>query len=183
MLGSDGGDPRWKLWAEGVRTWLPLLISVCAISLTIFQATQGRKHTRLSVQPRIDFRLNEDETGAVTIKMVNVGFGPAIVTEVTLGHGEADLGKVDLDACRELDRRLGREGDDWDTGCFVMDGEYVLRAGDEAVLYASSPAPGLNTDEWRDKVIDYAKIQLNARYCSFYEDCWWADPAAGRGDP
>lgn len=183
MASDSGGEVRWKLWAEAFRTWTPLLISICAISLTIFQAASTRRHARLSVQPRVDFRLTEDATGAVEIAMVNVGFGPAIVTEVTLEHGETDLGQVDVDACQDLDRLLGREGDAWDTGCFVMDGDYVLRPGDAVTLYASRPAEGTNTEEWRDKLIDYAKIELNARYCSFYEDCWWADPAAAPPPP
>jgi hypothetical protein len=55
---------RWKLWAEAFRAWFPIVISVCAISLTIFQAMPAGG--------------------------TRVGFGPAIMSEVAfrdMGRG------------------------------------------------------------------------------------------------
>ena len=54
---------RWKLWAEAFRLWVPILVSLCAICLTVFQAMSTRRHTRLSVQPRLDWRIIETRPG------------------------------------------------------------------------------------------------------------------------
>jgi hypothetical protein len=42
-------DRRWKLWAEAVRLWVPIVVSLCAIGLTVFQARATMRHMRLSV--------------------------------------------------------------------------------------------------------------------------------------
>ena len=76
---DPGNEVRWRLYAEAVRTWLPIIISLCAISLTIYQAYTTRRHTRLSVQPRLGWR-SIDDRRRDTYSLVNDGFGPAILT-------------------------------------------------------------------------------------------------------
>lgn len=170
----DDGGVRWRLYAEAFRIWLPVVVSLCAISLTIYQANATRRHNRLAVQPRVDVRIDIDgKTGEVEIAMVNVGIGPAIVTEVTLIEGGLRFDREDFAACTTLDDRLGRTGEDWDTECFLMDGDYVLRPGDSALLYASrrvegrTPPPPATPDDFDD-------LEVDLRYCSFYEECWRA---------
>ncbi len=173
MAADPGDEVRWRLYLDALRTWLPLVISICAISLTVFQAMSTRKHARLSVQPRMDWRLSEDgDSGEVRITMINAGFGPAIVTDVVFFHGETEIGPAGFPTCDRLDGLLGRAGDDWDTACFVMSDEYVLRPGDEALIYASVAAPELSPEEREDKLIDFEKVMVEIRYCSLYEDCW-----------
>ena len=73
------GPVRWKLYAEAFRLWFPLVISLCAISLTVFQAMSTRRHARLSVQPRIEWRISEDAVpGILELSLANVGFGPLV---------------------------------------------------------------------------------------------------------
>ena len=133
---------RWKLWAEAFRLWVPIIVSLSAISLTVFQAMHTRRHARLSVQPRLDWSVAVGRTGDLTYSLVNDGFGPAVLKRLDLEIDGATVGPDGPATCAEIDRRLGREGDAWDTRCFDMEGEFVLRAGDTVVIYASERAAG-----------------------------------------
>ena len=172
-----GGGVRWKLLAEAVRAWLPIVVSVCAISLTIFQAYSTRRHARLSVQPRLDWTVNLGPDGGIAYRLVNVGFGPAILQELQLALDGEVVGSDGPATCAEVDRRLGREGDAWDTACFDMEGEYVIRAGDRVVVYesrraAAAPAPAEGAPLGPE---DYLRLKPDGRYCSFYDECWALD--------
>jgi hypothetical protein len=168
----DPQGARWKLWAEAFRLWLPIVLSLCAISLTVFQAVSTRRHTRLSVQPRIDWRVEQDsDARSITFSLVNVGFGPAVIKEASLHFDGEALGPLGLATCAELDRRLGRDGDAWDAACVAMDGDYVLRPGDTILLYGSRPSPANAGGHPADET-DVGRVSADARYCSFYDDCW-----------
>jgi hypothetical protein len=167
-------DVRWKLYAEALRTWLPLVISVCAISLTIYQAYNTRRHTRLSVQPRLDWTVQLGPDGGIAYSLVNDGFGPAILRELNVKLDGEVVGPDGPATCAEIDRRLGREGDAWDTACFDMEGEYVIRAGNGVVVYESQRAAGAPAPAGTPPLgpEDYLRLMPEGGYCSFYEDCW-----------
>lgn len=167
-------DPRWKLVAEAVRIWLPVVISVCAISLTVFQAISTRRHTRLSVQPRVDWRIEQDAlTGTVVLSLVNVGFGPALINDLAFVIDGEPIPATGPEACAEIDRRVERAEDArWDMACFTHQGDYVLRPGESAIIYASRPAPAHAGLDHSAALIDYRRFGATGRYCSFYEDCW-----------
>jgi hypothetical protein len=169
---DPGNEVRWKLYAEAVRSWLPVVISLCAISLTIYQAYNTRRHTRLSVQPRLDWSVTVDDGGAVTYGLVNNGFGPALLTELTLLLDGEPVGPDGPATCAELDRRLGREGDAWSTACFDMEGEFVLRPADKVTVYASRQAEGASGLGRPLGPEEYLRVTAEGRYCSFYEECW-----------
>ncbi|HVL20555.1 MAG TPA: hypothetical protein VM422_06165, partial [Amaricoccus sp.] len=132
---DPGNEVRWKLYAEAVRTWLPLVISACAISLTIYQAYNTRRHTRLSVQPRLDWTIDVTPDGGINYSLLNNGFGPAILRSLNLRLDGEVVGPDGPATCGEIDRRLGRGGDAWDTGCFDMEGDFVIRPGNGVVVY------------------------------------------------
>lgn len=171
---EPGDQTRWRLYAEAFRTWVPIVISLCAISLTIFQAYSTRRHTRLSVQPRLGWSIDVTPGGGVTYSLVNDGFGPAILQSLTLQVDGKVVGPDGPATCAEVDRQLGREGDAWDTGCFDMAGDFVIRAGGSVVVYSSLPAAGQPVlDQSRAPVPEeYLRLTPAGRYCSFYDDCW-----------
>lgn len=173
MSVEPGDRSVWGRRADGVRTWLPLVISLCAISLTIFQATAARKHMRLGVAPKLDWRItSEADDAALSVSLINVGFGPAAITHVTLHHDGAEVGPADGSSCDRLDALLGRDGPTWETACFSFKGEYFLRPGESILLYASRRAPGATEDPSAGEAVDVDKFWISARYCSFYEECW-----------
>jgi hypothetical protein len=169
---GEGNNVRWRLYAEAFRTWMPIVVSISAISLTIFQAMATRRHMRLSVQPRLDWTVQVQRGGAVTYSLTNDGFGPAVLTELALAVDGEIVGPDGPATCEEVDRRLGRESDAWDTSCFDMEGEFVIRASDAVVIYASHPAegaPGLASPVGPEA---YLRLTPRGRYCSFYDECW-----------
>lgn len=169
---ANENTPGWKLFAELARLWLPIVLSLCAISLTIFQAATARRHARLSVQPRIEWRIAENtRTGIFEISIVNVGLGPAILRSVAVGIDGKPMVLNGLDACAAISRALARPADAYDTGCFVQSTDRVVRAGDELSLYRSEPAPAAAVDAGAP-VADYRRFAVTGLYCSFYEECW-----------
>lgn len=168
----EGGGVRWRLFAEIFRLWAPIVVSLCAISLTIFQANATRRHNRLAVQPHVDVRLTIDgDTGEVEMRMTNVGIGPAVINDVVLVEGGLRFDRNDFAVCSTLDERLGRTGADWDTECFLMNEEYVLRPGDAVLLYASRRAEGA-TAPVPPLPEDLDRLEIDVGFCSFYEECW-----------
>ncbi|HVL19909.1 MAG TPA: hypothetical protein VM422_02805 [Amaricoccus sp.] len=166
------GGPGWKLFAELVRLWLPVLVSVCAISLTVFQAASTRRHARLSVQPRLEWRLvEESRSGVFEISLANVGLGPAIVRSVAIGVDGIPKRLTDLAGCEAIAAALARSREEFDTRCFVQQNDRVVRAGTELPLFRSEPADGhAPADEV--ELPDYRRFSVTGTYCSFYEDCW-----------
>jgi hypothetical protein len=71
-----------------------LVVSICALGLTIFQARQAWKHNRLSVQPRLTTysSLYTDEKDShityVTSTLKNCGLGPALIKSFTVVVGD-----------------------------------------------------------------------------------------------
>jgi hypothetical protein len=166
------GGTGWKLFAEVVRLWLPVLVSVCAISLTLFQAATMRRHARLSVQPRLEWRLAEEtRSGLFEISLANVGLGPAIVKSLAIRLDGTPKPLADLAACDEIGAALGRSRDDFDTRCFVQQNDRVIPAGTELPLFRSEPAPGRAAPD-EAALPDYRRFSVSGTYCSFYEECW-----------
>ena len=62
-----------------------IIISVCALFVTIFQSRQIVKHNKLSVTPHLTFDsfVDEDE-GTISLSISNTGVGPAIISEFIL---------------------------------------------------------------------------------------------------
>ncbi|MFO1210602.1 MAG: hypothetical protein U1E40_15495 [Amaricoccus sp.] len=168
-------DVRWKLWAEAFRLWLPVVISLCAISLTVFQAMSTRRHARISVQPRLDWSIDAGLNGEVTYGLVNDGLGPAILKNLDLRLDGTHVGPDGPATCTEIDRRLGRDPGQWRTACFDMEGDFVIRAGDRVVVYSSQRAPGAAGLDHPLGPEEYLRLTASGTYCSFYDECWQLD--------
>lgn len=164
---------RRQLFLEAFRTWVPIIVSLCAISLTVFQAVQARRHTRLSVQPRVEWSVVIDDHGDIDYSLVNNGFGPAILTSLDLRIDGALVGPDGPETCARINTLLGRDDPTlWQTGCFDMEGEMVIRAGDQLRIYASHRMPGTPGLGHPVGRADYLRLTPVGRYCSFYDDCW-----------
>ncbi len=171
-MGSGSGT-RLKLFLEVFRTWAPIIVSLCAITLTVVQARISWRHMSLSVQPRLDWRFEQDSAaGTLRLGLVNTGLGPAAITDVSLVVDGTRLDEPGLEACTAMDRALGRDGSDWHHACSIIEGEYVLRSGDTFTLYASRPSDPPDDVDLDAPMIDVERISVEGRYCSFYEECW-----------
>ena len=171
---NEGRSVRWKLYAEAFRVWLPVVLSLCAISLTVFQAMSTRRHARLSVQPRIEWRVGADAVSCtLDITLANVGFGPGVLSGIAIVVDGEAIPAVDLAACRQVTERIGRAVEaDWDTHCFANRRDYVRRAGDTVSIFASRPAAARAGEDHSAALVDFSRLAVTATYCSFYQDCW-----------
>jgi hypothetical protein len=174
----DPEGVRWKLYLEAVRAWIPIFVSLCAISFTIYQGILSRQHAKLSVQPRVDWRIEEDAvSGTLALSLVNVGFGPAIIRDIAVAVDGEPVPTDSLEACEEIARRIGRADPAlWDLACFVQPEEHVLRPSETVVIFASRPTSAHAAEDHATDVVDYRRLGASARYCSFYEDCWELGP-------
>lgn len=172
-MGEDDETPAWKLFAELLRLWLPILLSICAITLTVVQSTATRRHARLSVQPRLEWRIEaDDRAGLLAVSLTNVGLGPAILKTVSIAVDGQARPLSDVRVCEDISRQIGRPADSFDTYCFVQSSERVVRAGDTLELYRSQPAPVHAGDDHTGQGADYRRFGVVGTYCSFYEECW-----------
>lgn len=166
---------RWRLYAEAFRLWLPIIVSLCAISLTVYQAMATRHHQRLSVQPRLDWNIDVTRDGDVTYSLVNSGVGPAVLKALDLTVDGATVGPDGPATCLAVDAALGRGAPDWDTRCFDMVDDFVIRPGDSVLVYSSQRTADSAAVRQRVPPDEYLRVGVSGRYCSFYEDCWPLD--------
>lgn len=169
-------DPtRWKLKAEAFRLWLPVVVSLCAISLTIYQAAATRRHQRLSVEPRLEVKISVASDGSLVYALANNGFGPAVLKDITLTLDGAPVGPDGLPTCAKIDAALSRSAPEWDTSCFDKEGDFIIPAGDTETIYASRRAPeanGPDADQARRAAEEYLRVGMTGTYCSFYDECF-----------
>ena len=173
-------DPvRWKLYAEATRLWIPVVISLCAISLTIFQAMTTRRHARLSVQPRIEWRIAENAVpGTLDLSLTNVGFGPGVLRDLAfVVDGEPDPRRRPrrLQGALPPHRPQRRDG----LGHRLLRQQPRLRAPRPATASRSTPAARSRHSPTRTTAPSSSTTAASPpppRYCSFYEDCWKLAP-------
>jgi hypothetical protein len=68
-----------------LRFWLPMCVSLLALSVSGFQWIETRRHDRLIVRPLVDFTMNlDDRANSVGMDIENVGFGPAVVKSLII---------------------------------------------------------------------------------------------------
>ena len=163
---------RWRLYSEAARMWLPVVISLCAISLTVFQAMATRRHQRLSVQPRLEVNVAASRDGSLVYTLVNNGFGPAVLKDVEFTVDGAPIGPDGPASCARIDAALDRGEPDWDTSCFDKEGDFVIPAGAEETIYASrrsATSPGAAVPPSSE---EYLRVGMIGTYCSFYDECF-----------
>lgn len=74
-----------KSIVEKIAAYSTVLISICALALSIFSAIESQKHDRISVQPRLEFTNSHAKTAdEAGIYLENNGLGPAFVTDLRI---------------------------------------------------------------------------------------------------
>jgi hypothetical protein len=149
-----------------------------ALCVTISQTEAMREHNRLSVRPQLDWRIEEDRNGRLTVARINVGLGPAIVRNVRLVHDGRELGLASENTCNHLSVAIHRADiEAWDQTCFTVgdsaEAEIYLNDDDRLVLYEIEPRLGV---EWLPAGAA-EHITIRATYCSLYEQCFSLEPA------
>lgn len=154
-------------WERRASVWLPMLVSSCAIALTLYGGCQDRQFRRLSVRPELglEFRSEKDWHGWL---LTNSGLGPARVRwfKVSL-DGQPKTDWTQLKAALPLPR-----------GEFTFTEPYpdtIVRQGDRVELFGFKGAYPALAELKRAA----PRVELAICYCSLYEDCWRANSASG----
>jgi len=121
------------------------------------------QHNRLSVQPKLDWRLETDlANGAVKLFLINAGLGPAKVSRMRVVLDGIQVPIAGAEVCAALDTTLNTTGHD----CFEMgDDDWIfLRPNATLTLYAAN----VTEPEALDALDD---LRIGANYCSLYDQC------------
>jgi len=151
-----------------------LAISLFALAASGFQSVLQYKHNRISVIPKLDWRISFNELDYLfELKLINVGLGPAIIENLNIVF-EDELRSTDtLNACLDLDAFLDSTGKDQEVNfCWTManDEQVFLRSGEELIIYR------VGHDDISDRKWIAPKqaqsVGLYANYCSLYNQCY-----------
>lgn len=69
---------------KNVPTYVSLFVAACALSISIWQGYEVRKHNRLSVKPRLNFYIESATDVTNHISLINSGTGPAVIQDITI---------------------------------------------------------------------------------------------------
>lgn len=82
-----------------------LIVAVCALALTIYQAYLTRRHNRLSVRPLLDRAMQKDRKAeGITISFFvrNSGAGPAVIKQRSVYLDKAAFGDMDNECVEKV---------------------------------------------------------------------------------
>jgi len=154
-------------WERRLSIWLPVVVSTCAIALTLYGGCQDRHFRRLSVRPEMGIEFSAGRTWSGWT-MGNSGMGPARVRwfQVTL-DGQPKKSWAELKSALPLPR-----------GEFTFSDPYpetIIRQGESVSLFGF---PGDYPERARLRQVA-PRVAMSVCYCSLYEECFRAGSASG----
>jgi hypothetical protein len=154
-------------WEKRATTWLPVLVSCCAIALTLYGGCQDRHFRRLSVRPELDVAFSAERDFAGW-SLRNSGLGPARLRWFSVAlDGAAKKDWVEVKSSLPLPR-----------GEFTFSDPYpdtIVRQGERVKLFGF---PGDYAH--REALVRLApRLEMTACYCSLYEECFRANSRSG----
>lgn len=154
-------------WEKRATTWLPVIVSCCAIALTLYGGCQDRQFRRLSVRPELDMAFGADRA-FVGWTLRNAGLGPARLRWF----------QVELDGAPKRDWAEVKASLPLPRGEFTFSDPYpdtIVRQGEQVRLFGF-PADYAH----REALAKLApRLEMTACYCSLYEECFRASSRSG----
>ena len=162
-----------KTVAERISSYVPILISVLAIAVSISSAYETRKHDRLGVKPYVHFDTKGAHTdNEVGLFIENTGLGPAIMSNFTVYLDGKKMGKGSQIVWELVETRLSElysTSSKWPHYRWFDDG-YVLKAGESKDVFSSAPADLTNFDAFNE--LFSQRLFVSVRVCSLYDECY-----------
>lgn len=152
---------NFELWL----TVSAVVISVCALVVSVVQTRIAREQQTASVWPRLMLSADVLERN-FSISLVNQGVGPAIIRNVAIhcrGKDYDDLSELLLNT-------VGREGGGFFTAALAPD--MVLKSGDEVNLFALTRGDEAMSFRLRDIVYRDDSFRFEVVYSDVYGNCW-----------
>ena len=137
-----------------------IVISVCALVLSIDSARQDREHKRLSVRPVISISFSYTDDGA-GFRARNVGLGPAIVKWFTVYVDD-----IPRSSWTDVRAALGMTDTDFRFGLFHQEMIYQPDSQSATVFWYT------NRESAQQLIANRRRIRTEICYCSLYDECW-----------
>ena len=135
-----------------------LVVAVCALFATGYQAYLSRRHNRLSVEPYLGFAIHDSMSGTEYIcSLVNHGIGPARITQFIYTVDGVDYNYRTKDLLNNALERIGFTSYAWT----IVDVGEILPAG-----YAKELLVVDYTSDWDASLM--AKVGWKIEYESMY---------------
>jgi hypothetical protein len=107
------------------------IIAICALTLSIWEGRQSRKHDRLSVRPLLMFH-HERASGARAIILKNSGLGPAILKQLQISVRDQLVTELQEGGWPEVFHMVGVFSGF--TEYYYLAGDDILDAGTERTI-------------------------------------------------
>jgi len=150
-----------------------VIVSLCALVVSMYEANSVRAQQKTSVWPYVDFDVSYSGQG-LRLGFTNKGIGPALIRgfEVTVDGQPVTSLEAMITALVGPDSGIGY--DVYKTARF--NGE-VMPAGQTVRLFEVDSGW---TPELRAFADTLGRVRVRYCYCSVYGDCWWADSEGRR---
>ncbi|MEM1270744.1 MAG: hypothetical protein AAGI08_11940, partial [Bacteroidota bacterium] len=167
-----GGGRRWYQNAEMVVALSALVLSLCGISVAIYEASLIRQAQRASVWPNIEVGASL-RSESVSLWVNNSGVGPARIQSAALMYEGETLRNWE-DLIRTLGLPALGEGMGQSFYQSMISGR-VLPPGDPETIFSidgsQTPELAQTMNQLREAVLD-GRADVQVCYCSVYEECW-----------
>lgn len=152
------------------------LIALCALGLTVYQASIARRHNRLSVRPhlaRFTYRDITPGRGVLAVRLLNKGIGPAFIKSFQILLDGVPITDPDEALSTVL---AGRK---YNLHVTTLGDDYAMSAGEEKdLLILVLPLKGGETLEQVEEQID--RFDLVVKYNSAYKELGTLDTRIDR---
>jgi hypothetical protein len=170
-------EPKKRIEAEMLVAVSAVFIGVCALVVSLYEASIMRAEQRSSVLPIIELgrsyfadSTSPDAVLRLELHAENVGIGPAVIRdfEVTVdGEAHPTWGSA-------MQALLGRD-ETIEYGQSTINGR-TLPAERNVVMFSLR-----NTVLTRELLGEFERLDFEACFCSVFDECWTTSYAAGFG--
>ena len=166
---SDDGKPRSRITSELLVGGSAVLIGVCALGVSLYEASLMREEQRAAVIPLVELSRSynwgtpDDPTrnARLTLQAENVGIGPA-----RIGDFRVTVDGVARTSWREaMQALLGTDG--------------PIRYGQSTINGRTIPPDRTVTmfnlgdvELTRDIIEEFGRLDFEACFCSIFDECW-----------
>jgi len=159
MTATEPKSSRWYTKPDMIVALSAILISLCTVAVSGYEAWLQRHHDRAEVWPHVELSLvNTPEQSTLSIE--NTGIGPAVIESFTVTVD----GKVVRNWSGALAAVLGSAPAVFENSTVVS---HALRAGDRVTLVGvrrSDLPPG--------SMAKFARVGIEVCYASVFGDSW-----------
>ena len=159
-----------RTFAERVSAYVPIFISVLALSVAIYGSYQTRRHNRLSVKPFVHFNtFGAQGDPMIGLVIENTGLGPAVISDFTIFLDKEKLSNVKSEEWKHVSQTLSELFHGQTPTYHWIGNGYVLKAGESLSIYTISPDHVSDIDQFNRLFL--GRLVVRVRVCSVYNEC------------